>query len=660
KGKTSLVVQSKAIKKELEDEIKNQEIISEGLTKKYNSRKQVHDELEHLKKIQAESLEKRTINECWNTYESYLNDAKADEDKLDQLLNNYKNGYPTKDEVNELSSLLSDRSIVLSKKDDISFSEEKEERFNELSKEFKDGIPTDSELDEIDKSLEEHKRLSVLNSEEVQELSEEEKKILNKYSDKNYKEDFESITLKEAEYNSIDKKLRDTPRLLDQQNTDKPKSKLPLIMAISSIVLLGAGIGLLFVVQLVGIILLSFGGVLLLISGFLYLKGKIEASSNAPKTNAEYLMLDNNLKDKASEIHAILSKYNIYSESVLTDITVFKNEVNRFEEISTKEKSSIEKNTQNSKDLERLKKEISDFLNKYLEYESISKGLEVLKDNIKEFNRLSSERKEYLEDKETIENSLQKLNDSIKNIDDKYKLDILNGNTKLDDLRNDVSSIESLKESVINKNNRASLYKTQKNLTQKPLDEETIDYSDEIRQLDQDLLKIENEIDRDESDIDSLAENKNKLTELDAEIKKLEHKSMVLETLKDELIKAQTILDKKYVAPIMTKFNDYATKLGNALGMNIGMGRDFNILLEVNGKYKPYEHLSSGQMAICALCFRLALLDNIYNGDVPFIIMDDPFVSLDEKNIKSVQKLIQSLSNDKQILYLSCHKSRTI
>ena len=100
--------------------------------------------------------------------------------------------------------------------------------------------------------------------------------------------------------------------------------------------------------------------------------------------------------------------------------------------------------------------------------------------------------------------------------------------------------------------------------------------------------------------------------------------------------------------------------LGNLLDEKIEMGRDFNIVLNVNGQLKSDEHLSSGQRSICALCFRLALIDNIYNGDVPFIIMDDPFVALDNENLIATIKMLEQLSKGKQIIYFSCHESRKI
>jgi uncharacterized protein YhaN len=70
--------------------------------------------------------------------------------------------------------------------------------------------------------------------------------------------------------------------------------------------------------------------------------------------------------------------------------------------------------------------------------------------------------------------------------------------------------------------------------------------------------------------------------------------------------------------------------------------------------------LSAGERSICALCFRLALLDNMYTLEQPFVVMDDPFVHLDETHLKRTAALLTELSKTRQILYFCCHESRSM
>ena len=55
---------------------------------------------------------------------------------------------------------------------------------------------------------------------------------------------------------------------------------------------------------------------------------------------------------------------------------------------------------------------------------------------------------------------------------------------------------------------------------------------------------------------------------------------------------------------------------------------------------------------------RLSLIDSLFEKEKPFIILDDPFVNLDESKIKNATDLLKNISKDYQIIYFICHDSR--
>ena len=111
---------------------------------------------------------------------------------------------------------------------------------------------------------------------------------------------------------------------------------------------------------------------------------------------------------------------------------------------------------------------------------------------------------------------------------------------------------------------------------------------------------------------------------------------------------------------MLNKFNQYSSMLGKIINEEINMDSDYNLSVIHNGKEKDYRHLSSGQLSLCALCYRLSIIDNIFKEDKPFIIMDDIFVYLDENNLIKAIELLKKLSNQRQIIYFTCHESRNI
>ena len=90
------------------------------------------------------------------------------------------------------------------------------------------------------------------------------------------------------------------------------------------------------------------------------------------------------------------------------------------------------------------------------------------------------------------------------------------------------------------------------------------------------------------------------------------------------------------------------------------ISEDFDISFEKEGLMRSEKYLSSGEKSLCAFCFRMALIDNMYPDEKPFIILDDPFVALDGTRFERVKKLLNKLSETFQIIYLTCHESRKL
>ena len=126
------------------------------------------------------------------------------------------------------------------------------------------------------------------------------------------------------------------------------------------------------------------------------------------------------------------------------------------------------------------------------------------------------------------------------------------------------------------------------------------------------------------------------------------------------LDKAEQNLKDAYIAPIRDHFLQYTGAIENALGEKISMDGDFRITFERGGENRSDKHLGAGQRSICALCFRLALVDNMYKDEQPFIIMDDPFVHLDAEHMDKTLATVKALAEQKQIVYFCCHESRKV
>ena len=126
------------------------------------------------------------------------------------------------------------------------------------------------------------------------------------------------------------------------------------------------------------------------------------------------------------------------------------------------------------------------------------------------------------------------------------------------------------------------------------------------------------------------------------------------------LAAAEKTVKDEYVAPVMNEFLKYAALTEGALGVGVDMDKDFRVRYERNGEYRSEKHLSAGQRAVLNLCLRLAIAKQAFKTESPFVVMDDPFVALDEKHFARVKEVLKDLSSREQIIYFTCHPSRSV
>ena len=55
---------------------------------------------------------------------------------------------------------------------------------------------------------------------------------------------------------------------------------------------------------------------------------------------------------------------------------------------------------------------------------------------------------------------------------------------------------------------------------------------------------------------------------------------------------------------------------------------------------------------------RLSLVDALFGDEKPFLILDDPFVNLDENRTKGAMRFLTEIAKEYQVIYFTCHGSR--
>ena len=176
------------------------------------------------------------------------------------------------------------------------------------------------------------------------------------------------------------------------------------------------------------------------------------------------------------------------------------------------------------------------------------------------------------------------------------------------------------------------------------------------------ILSRETEVKR--SDLRYYEDSFNTLCDLESQKEELivkqkeaeEHLSIIKQTIKF-LKLADEKLKIKYKMPLQNSLTKYFNYIDGA-NRKVNIDIDFNVTIEEYGEQKVKDYYSRGYQNLIDICKRFALVDVLFTGEKPFIILDDPFYNLDENKINLALDLIEKLSNDYQILYLVCHQSR--
>ena len=134
----------------------------------------------------------------------------------------------------------------------------------------------------------------------------------------------------------------------------------------------------------------------------------------------------------------------------------------------------------------------------------------------------------------------------------------------------------------------------------------------------------------------------------------------ILDATMEFLQRAKENLSTAYLGTIQSRFGYYLSQLDGNSGETYLIDPDFQVQLERSGKVRELAHFSAGEVDLVKLCMRMALVDALFKGQEMFVILDDPFVNLDDAHTALSRKLLHKLSSQRQILYLTCHSSRTM
>ena len=607
----------------LEDAIKNYK--KTGDRGEINEKKLEKTNLE--KKLEQSKIDEKNLQERREKYSSLKQELKEKEEERQNLnkLLTLKIQEETKNAKLENYKILQNNL------------EEAKKNLEQTETFFKAGTPTDEETDTlIEKSFEIEKYKVEVANFETSTLENEDENNLKKIFDNNRISE-EIINDKISDYksiNDIDNQIKvneeKKSNLANELRALNKQRKLDKTLCIILGILICVGI----IVAMYGFanqkMQIATGatifGILIAIAALIKINTYSKKSQNSKdkdeeeKDIGEYI---GKLKEKKynlqMEVDSFITMYSGKNDidDVIFELTEIKSQFNKYKDMKNSNDLLIQKQSEITAKLKDLEESMKEYFSKY--FPVINQSYVAYAQEIKIKKGL------LLQYKQEFEAKLRAA--------EEYKK-----NNKLDELQN----VKSYNMIAINKGE---------------IEEKIKQITLEINNINDEKNYVKNQIELLESNLDSVFDVETRIDELAQKIEEMEEKCKILEKTKKYLETAKEQFSSQYLNRMKQNFMKNL-QLINGSELDINLDVNLNVKVNEQGSGKDIGYFSTGYKDLIYICMRLSLIDSLFEKEKPFIILDDPFVNLDESKIKNATDLLKNIAKDYQIIYFICHDSR--
>lgn len=651
----------------------------------------IKKEEEELKKINfdiskcEEEESKQVLYEKKQQYLDIINEFEKKEKNYNENKVFFKDKSLSEEELNIIEEQANKCINQIQQVNENKLSDEDEKELEALNYKFRKAIP---ELKDIDAYNEKTKNLSNMKTEIGKYVFSAEEKnkyedLDNKYKDEDvdsntidqYLEDFYGFSKLSEEENIINDEIN---KIKSEKFDEKAKSSIISLKLIVGLFIALLGILTIPASIIIGIVLILLGNFLLISSlrkkrkndddevledeiEIKRLKEKLEGIKNEKtKLSKGYLAFVERSQETSINIPSFLAKSKI--------------EIMEYSRLKEKIEESKGKKQELEEKISELKEEIENYLKQYydsVEENTYDKNLSELRNNLYRYQELNKMQNSYEESIKLADKLKEGLKDKLKDFYQEFTNNIGQAVQELKKkyyalkmAKNSLEEAKEKKEKFENTNDILELEKISL------VDSDREEMLAETNQNKKDLKEKANEtiriITRHKKDISTLIQEADKIEDIESEIDKLEidikelgNEHNLLNLTKDCMLEAKENLAEKYIDDMSSNFRKYLKILNNNKTDQYHIDIKLNVTVEHGGKFHSGEQLSRGMKDLIQLCLRMALVEAVYKDvDNPILVLDDPFINLDDDRLENAMDLLKTISSEYQIIYFICHSVR--
>ena len=206
----------------------------------------------------------------------------------------------------------------------------------------------------------------------------------------------------------------------------------------------------------------------------------------------------------------------------------------------------------------------------------------------------------------------------------------------------------------------ADLEEPELDVSLEAIGEEIASITDSIEELTEKISQNSRQMDIYRDNYVDLQEERQRLEGLKEKQEEDEKRYKYLCMTRELLEKAKQNMALRYTGPVQRSLDHYLSMIMNEDEReDVVIDANMHITARELGQQREIDHLSHGYQDLVGICFRMAFADAMYPEERPTLIFDDPFVNFDDQKLERAKQLLQELGKRYQIIYFTCHKSRS-
>ena len=370
--------------------------------------------------------------------------------------------------------------------------------------------------------------------------------------------------------------------------------------------------------------------------------------------------------DLQKQIDAFLKEYDLTANDCPDCFYTLLHDYRQWKELNERYRASLDEDV--SRKEKRLYTRLQDFFFPiYGKTDDFRGRLEKLHNDISEYDALMEKRDRFVQQRQQLRNNLTACQSFCRKYGFVPSTDL---HAQISTIRDHVLSLQQAQYNLHHHQESLEEYEHTHNLCDS-MNETSLPDLALVQQQQMELQKTKEDL---QNQLHSLLRQKQKVDETVAQMEQMEmeagqyreqydalrHQLQILIRTGDALKQARNAFTARYMKPIWESFDRWYSILTSDDQKQYELDADLNIRMVAYGRSRHSNTFSQGYKDLIGLCRRMAMIDAMYEKEKPFIILDDPFINLDDEKLACAQQFVNAIAEHCQVIYLTCHNSRVI